>query len=97
MASVVQDVNLIPNAESYTFLSVSAFTVFFNKWESITDKPFELASDIPRYILSGERCFTPEFEKIIIHQHKLLKFESGRLFNTSRLIEGRYMEFLAIT
>uniref|UniRef100_A0A803MAF1 Glycosyltransferase n=1 Tax=Chenopodium quinoa TaxID=63459 RepID=A0A803MAF1_CHEQI len=95
MASVVQDVKLIPNAESYTFLSVSAFIIFFNKWESIIEKRFELDSDVPRYIPSREGSFTPEFEKFIINQHKLLEFESGRLFNTCRLIEGRYMELLS--
>ncbi|KAK9671096.1 hypothetical protein RND81_12G006700 [Saponaria officinalis] len=95
MASVVQDVKLVSNAESYTFLSVSAFTIFFSKWESITEKPFQLDPDVPICIPSREGCFTPEFEEFIISQHKLLEFESGRLFNTCRLIEGRYIELLA--
>ncbi|KAL9232594.1 hypothetical protein vseg_007689 [Gypsophila vaccaria] len=95
MASVVRDVKLVSKAESYTFLSVSAFTIFFSKWESIIEKPFQLDPDVPTCIPAREGCFTPEFEEFIIRQHKLLEFESGRLFNTSRLIEGRYIELLA--
>ncbi|XP_057535246.1 zeatin O-glucosyltransferase-like [Amaranthus tricolor] len=96
MASVVQDLKLIPNAESYTFLSVSAFTIFFNKWESLKDKPFELDHDVPAHIPSREGCFTPEFEKFIANQHKILsEFESGRLFNSCKIIEGRYLALLS--
>ncbi|KAL4607843.1 hypothetical protein ACB092_09G204100 [Castanea dentata] len=41
MASVVQDLVTIPNAESYTFHSVSAFTYFLYLWEAM-GKPLEL-------------------------------------------------------
>ncbi|KAL4607840.1 hypothetical protein ACB092_09G203900 [Castanea dentata] len=41
MASVVQDLITIPNAESYTFHSVSAFTYFLYLWEAM-GKPLEL-------------------------------------------------------
>ncbi|XP_021760783.1 zeatin O-glucosyltransferase-like [Chenopodium quinoa] len=95
MASVVQDVTLIPNAESYALHSVSAFTIFFYIWESITKKPFQLDCDIPNdKIPSSEGCFTPEFEDFVSKQYKVLNFESGRLYNPCRQIEGRYMDLL---
>ncbi|KNA09361.1 hypothetical protein SOVF_154400 [Spinacia oleracea] len=97
MASVVQDVKLIPNAESYALHSVSAFTIFFHIWESITDTSFHLDSDIPKdgIIPSSEGCFTPEFQDFVANQYKVLNFESGRLFNTCREIEGKYVNLLA--
>ncbi|KMT15051.1 hypothetical protein BVRB_3g061740 [Beta vulgaris subsp. vulgaris] len=93
-ASVVQDVKLISNAVTYALHSVSAFTIFFYTWDSITEKPFQLDFDIPDDIPSKEGCFTPEFEDFIAKQYKVLNFESGRLYNTSREIEGRYMDLL---
>ncbi|KMT16043.1 hypothetical protein BVRB_3g052160 [Beta vulgaris subsp. vulgaris] len=96
MASVVQDVKLFPNAESYALHGVSAFTIFYHFWNSMTDTPFELDSDIKiSGIPSSEGCFTPEFEAYIAKQYKVLDFESGRIFNTCREIEGRYMELLS--
>ncbi|XP_021724160.1 zeatin O-glucosyltransferase-like [Chenopodium quinoa] len=94
IATVVQDVKLIPNAESYALHSVSAFAIFFYIWESITNKPFQLDSDIPNNIPSSEGCFTPEFADYAAKQYKVLNFESGRIYNTCRPIEGRYMDLL---
>ena len=60
MGSVVQDLVTIPNPESYTFHSISAFTCFFHLWEAM-GKALELdpyskiiAKDLP----SHEGCFT---------------------------------------
>ena len=47
MASVVQDVKLIPNAEAYSLVPISAFSTFTSIWESLTEKPFQLDSHIP--------------------------------------------------
>ncbi|KAK9671094.1 hypothetical protein RND81_12G006600 [Saponaria officinalis] len=94
MAFAVQDVKLIPNAEAFALHTVSAFTIFFYMWESLNEKPFQLDSNIPKYIPSNEGCFTPEFADFVAKQHKILNFESGRLYNTSRLIEGKYMDLL---
>ncbi|KMT15060.1 hypothetical protein BVRB_3g061820 [Beta vulgaris subsp. vulgaris] len=94
MASVVQDVKLIPNAEAYAFIPISAFTSFFNSWDRIPDKPFQLDSDIPKCIPSTDGCSTQEIANFIANQRKCLGFESGRLYNTSMVIEGRYIELL---
>lgn len=95
MGSVVQDVELITNAESYTFHSISAFSIFFFFWE-LLGKPFQLEydDDVPTFVPINEGCFTAEFLEFIEKQYKFLGLNSGRLYNTSRVIEGRYMDLL---
>lgn len=39
-------------------------------------------------------CLTPEILKLLVDQKSLLGFESGRLYNTSREIEGKYVQLL---
>lgn len=95
MTYVVQDVKLIPNAESYVFFPVSTFTMFMNMWELIPKKPFELDfDDIPNCIPSNEGCLSPKVFEFLLDQQKLLGFENGMLYNTSRLIEGTYIRLL---
>lgn len=94
MASVVQDVKIIPNAESYAFVPISAFTAFFNSWEKMPQKPFTLDFDVPEGIPSTEDCSTPGISSFIANQKDFLGFESGRLYNTSSVIEGEYIELL---
>ncbi|KNA14804.1 hypothetical protein SOVF_104160 [Spinacia oleracea] len=94
MTSVIQDVKVIPNAESYVFLPISAFTMFFNIWEGIPQKPFQLDFEVPKCIPSNEGCLTPKVLNFIVDQHKLLGFEAGMIYNSSRLIEGRYIQLL---
>ncbi|XP_021724161.1 zeatin O-glucosyltransferase-like [Chenopodium quinoa] len=95
MATVVQDVHSIPNAETYSFISISAFTFFFNSWEKLQQKPFPLDSDIPKFLPSNDGCFTPEILNIMIQNRKMLGLESGRLYNTSKVVEGKYIQLLA--
>lgn len=92
MASVIQDIKSIQNAESYTFHTSSAFTIFFTIWESIINKPFNLTSDIPKHVPTGNGCYSPEFNKFIANQYKLLNLSSGRLYNTCRPLEDKYMD-----
>ena len=94
MSSVVQDVKLIPNAEAYILIPVSAFHTFMGIWQSLTEKPFQLDPDIPTCIPSSEGCLTLEMRKFLSKQDEFKDFQSGRLFNTCRAIEGRYLELL---
>ncbi|KAL9237955.1 hypothetical protein vseg_012443 [Gypsophila vaccaria] len=97
MASVVQDVRLIvPNAESYSFFAISAFSLFLMFWDGISEKPFQLdQSDIdPSSIPSDDGVIPPEIMKFVLHQFSFLGLERGRLYNTSRVLEGRYLELL---
>ncbi|KAK4404841.1 Zeatin O-glucosyltransferase [Sesamum angolense] len=64
MPYVVQDICSIPNAESYCFQSISAFSLYSFYWEA-TGKPVlpteaELVEEVP----SMEGCFPPEFAEI---------------------------------
>ncbi|XP_021865412.1 zeatin O-xylosyltransferase-like [Spinacia oleracea] len=94
MAAVVQDVKNIPNAEPYAFVPISAFTSFFNSWEKMPQKPFTLDLHVTKGIPSTDGCSTPRVTSFIVNQRELLGFESGRLYNTSRVIEGEYVELL---
>ncbi|XP_074280208.1 zeatin O-glucosyltransferase-like [Silene latifolia] len=99
MAYVVQDVRDILNAESYSFVPCGAFTVFLGLWDTMNHVlPFEIdANDvIPSCNLpSNEGCFTPEMENFIAENvHKFAGLENGSLYNTSRVIEGKYVKLL---
>lgn len=94
MGSVVQDTASIPNAESYIFHSVSAFTIFLFIWEKM-GKPFAVDADILRDLPSLEGCFSPEFECFLKAQYDFLKFNSGRIYNTCRALEGPFLELLS--
>ncbi|KAM3691107.1 hypothetical protein ACB098_09G172800 [Castanea mollissima] len=96
MCSVVQDLVTIPNAESYTFHSVSAFACFFNMWEAM-GKALELdlySKIITKDLPFLEGCLTTEFMNFIDSQVKFQKLSSGYLYNTCRVIEGPYMDLL---
>ncbi|XP_073132517.1 zeatin O-glucosyltransferase-like [Henckelia pumila] len=91
MAAVVQDVVSIPNAESYVFNCLSAFTQVAFMWEGIGKKfPFELSKELP----SIEGCITEEVGKFAALHSEPLKYRAGDLFNTCRLIEEPYLELL---
>ncbi|XP_010672884.2 zeatin O-glucosyltransferase [Beta vulgaris subsp. vulgaris] len=97
MTYVVQDVKLIPNAKAFTFIPISAFTMFSNTWESIPEeaKPFKLDSnDIPENMPTNEGCATKEVLEFARKQIECLGFESGWIFNTCRAIEGKYVTLL---
>ncbi|KZV38320.1 zeatin O-glucosyltransferase-like [Dorcoceras hygrometricum] len=96
MGSVIQDFVHLPNAESYTFHSVSAFSIFFFLWEK-KGRPFSLDSEILEILPSLEGCFTPEFERFIGEQHQYKKLNSGEIYNTSRVIENHFFELLSRT
>ncbi|XP_073278737.1 zeatin O-glucosyltransferase-like [Primulina huaijiensis] len=93
MGSVIQDFVNLPNAESYTFHSVSAFSIFFFLWEK-KGRPFSIDSEILEILPSLERCFTTEFGRFIGKQHQYKKFNSGEIYNTSRVIENHFFELL---
>ncbi|XP_074292680.1 zeatin O-xylosyltransferase-like [Silene latifolia] len=98
MASVVQDVKFIPEAESFRFISIPAFTQFLGFWRHIpeSDKPFRIdpSITIPRRIFPEEETLTPEVTRFVFEQMKFWGIESGRIYNTSRVIEGPYIELL---
>ncbi|XP_042000678.1 zeatin O-glucosyltransferase-like [Salvia splendens] len=93
MGSVVQDFVNFPNAESYIFHSVSAYTIFFFLWET-SGRPFAVDPEILSGLPALEGCFTPEFLKFVVKQHQYLKMNSGRIYNTCREVEGSFLDLL---
>ncbi|KAK4481695.1 hypothetical protein RD792_012603 [Penstemon davidsonii] len=96
MGSVVQDFVDFPNAEAYTFHSVSAFSIFFFLWENM-GRPFEMDEEILKMVPSIQGCFTPEFVKFVQNQHGYMNSSSGRIYNTCRVIEKQSLDLLART
>jgi cis-zeatin O-glucosyltransferase len=94
MESVIQEARLLPNVESYIFHSVSAFAVSLYAWEQ-QGKIIEDSDMFPRDIPSLEGCFTAEFADFVACQYNnYQKFNSGCVYNTCKLVEGAYMDFL---
>ncbi|CAN4109137.1 unnamed protein product [Withania somnifera] len=95
MTWVVEDVPAIPNAECYRFNSISAFHTFSCIWEA-RGKPFQDGTEIFEGIPSNENCGTPELWELWSKQDSLEgKISSGELFNSSRVIEGLYLDLVA--
>ncbi|KAK9707122.1 hypothetical protein RND81_07G173700 [Saponaria officinalis] len=98
MVYVVQDVANIQNVELFSFAPIGAFALFLSWFDMLDGKlPFEVDSSvIPQCdIPSDEGCFMPEMEKIVAEKIvKYLGLEAGSLHNTSRVIEGKYIEVL---
>ncbi|KAI3471701.1 hypothetical protein Pfo_028351 [Paulownia fortunei] len=92
MGSVVQDFVKFPNAEAYTFHSVSAYTIFFFLWEH--GEAFHHRRRNPGKFTSLEGCFTSEFGKFVGRQHEYMKLNSGRIYNTCRVVESLFLELL---
>ncbi|OIS97354.1 PREDICTED: zeatin O-glucosyltransferase-like [Nicotiana attenuata] len=92
MSSVVQDVSSIPNAESYAFNCISAFTQFFSFWEAI-GRPFPVEG-MPKNLPSMEGCFSFEIMNFMAYQYEFMHYRSGDLFNSCRLVEGTYVDML---
>ncbi|KAL3534389.1 hypothetical protein ACH5RR_002850 [Cinchona calisaya] len=93
MASVVQDFTSIQNAESYTFRSISAFASFWYSWEAM-GRPFPVNDELEKDLPLLKSCFTSSFKNFISSQLEYAKFSSGNLYNSSRAIEGEFLDLL---
>ncbi|KAA8517143.1 hypothetical protein F0562_017436 [Nyssa sinensis] len=90
----VHDVTSIPNAESYKFHTTSAFSIFCYLCETM-GKSFPVDTEILKDVPSFESCFSSEFWNFITSQLDCQRFNSGNLFNASKVIEGPYIDILA--
>ncbi|KAL3534388.1 hypothetical protein ACH5RR_002849 [Cinchona calisaya] len=97
MSYVIQDVSSISNAESYTFHSISAFTIHTVVWERqgkpTLSKPqlIELLENLPSY----NSCFPQELEDFSQLQRDFKPMNSGNLYNSCRAMEGPFLDLLA--
>lgn len=96
MSYVVQDIGSVQNAESYCFRGISAFALYSFHWEAAgrpDDVPAEAA--VLKEIPGLDGCFSPEFEEFSRLQSGSRKIFSGDIYNSSRAIEGFYLDLLA--
>ncbi|XP_047323515.1 zeatin O-glucosyltransferase-like [Impatiens glandulifera] len=85
MFSVVQDVADIPNAESYSFRCVSAFS-------TCCMKSLYRGESIPPV----EECFvTNEIRRLAAAQSEFVKIKQGDILNTCRQMESSYLDLVA--
>ncbi|KAL3623746.1 hypothetical protein CASFOL_032562 [Castilleja foliolosa] len=96
MAYVVQDIDSIKNAEVYCFWSISAFALFFFQWDRAgrPDLPFEQAQSILKTFPGPDDFFSPEFVPFRTMNYSSRKCFSGDIYNSSRVIEGLYLDLL---
>jgi hypothetical protein len=94
MASCVQDAIHIKNCESYTFHSVSAFTMFLYFWDLMGKPHVKKSKNLIPEVPSLEGCFTTQFINFITSQYEFHKFSNGVIYNTTRVIENPYIELI---
>ncbi|PON53930.1 UDP-glucuronosyl/UDP-glucosyltransferase [Parasponia andersonii] len=91
MASVVQDVVSLPNAEAYSFHSISVFAGLAFRREALEPRDNNIIpiNDLP----SVESCFpSAVVRNFIASQVRLSHFKAGELHNTCRAIEGSFID-----
>ncbi|KAK7392920.1 hypothetical protein VNO78_21370 [Psophocarpus tetragonolobus] len=92
MASVAQDATNMKNVENYTFHITCAFTSFMFFWDRM-GRPLVEGFCVPE-VPSLEGCFNGLLTNFITTQRGLHKFSDGHIYNTSRVIEGDYVELM---
>lgn len=93
MAYVVQDVKSIPNAETYIFRALSIFYIFCFQWEKLGRKlPFE--PHLLRRLPTSAESMSQEFMEFIKLQYSHQTIHVGNLYDSSRVIEGKFIEAL---
>ncbi|CAH9102745.1 unnamed protein product [Cuscuta europaea] len=94
MASVVQDAASIPNAETYSFNCISAFSLLSLIYYR-AGRPFPAVAAVEEAGLRElmpdlEDCTSYDIRRLGSAQREFLKFRCGEIHNTSRVIEGPF-------
>ncbi|XP_027070222.1 zeatin O-xylosyltransferase-like [Coffea arabica] len=95
MCYVVQDMPSIPNAESYCFQSVSAFALYSYVWEAMGKPVLADGEPVNDLLSTPASGFPEEFSEFFKVQQEARKCNWGNLYNSSRLIDGEYLNLLA--
>ncbi|KAG8371983.1 hypothetical protein BUALT_Bualt12G0019500 [Buddleja alternifolia] len=93
MAYVVQDMDLIPNADFYRFRSISAISVCSFEEEEAPDD--DSTAEILKEIPSMDGHYPPEFGEFLNLQSSASEIFSGEIYNSSGEIEGLFLDLLA--
>ena len=93
MSYVIQDVRSTPNVETYAFRPLSVFYTFWDSWEK-AGRPFSVNRKLVDRPPSQNGIVTPEFKEFAGLQRPHLDFDVGELYDSSRVIEGEFIEYL---
>ncbi|KAI3744124.1 hypothetical protein L1987_57200 [Smallanthus sonchifolius] len=93
MSYVVQDVKSIPNAETYLFQPPPPFYRSSSHWEK-SGGPFPLEPELMNNLPSRDGISSPEFLKFLSLQQSHINFHIGELYDSSRIIEAKFIEYL---
>ncbi|CAN4089885.1 unnamed protein product [Withania somnifera] len=94
MSYNVQDVTSLPNAESYIFNCVSAFTLCCFLCLRI-GKSVQLGEELLKKLPSLDGVMPDEFWDFTASQSPYVDIRSGDIFNTSRVAEAKFLDLLA--
>lgn len=96
MSFAAQEAVVLPNGEAYVFHSVSAFANLLFQWAA-RGEDGKLRSMLPANVLIPpvDGCFTDEFMDFIKRQYERTPAPAGRLMNTCRPVEGKFVDLLA--
>ncbi|KAL3370056.1 hypothetical protein AABB24_007209 [Solanum stoloniferum] len=94
MSYNVQDVSSLSNVESYVFNCISVFTSFC--WLSLSrSMSMQHEEELLEKLPSLEGIMTDEGRDFLTYQHQYMDIRSGDIHNTSKVIEGKFLDLLA--
>ncbi|KAK4373400.1 hypothetical protein RND71_008784 [Anisodus tanguticus] len=94
MSYNVQDVSSLHNAESYIFNCISVFTLYCLICLSV-GIPVQLEEELLKKLPSLEGIMTDKIKARGASQSPYLDIKSGDIHNTSKVIEGEFLDLLA--
>ncbi|XP_076935770.1 zeatin O-xylosyltransferase-like [Bidens hawaiensis] len=100
MSYVVQDVKTLTNAETFVFQPPPAFYRACVLWEKAgggqfsVNRPFPVERELMEKLPPKDGVFSQEFRKLLEVQQAHLGSHVGELYDSSRVIEGEFIEYL---
>ncbi|MCD7471472.1 hypothetical protein HAX54_011926 [Datura stramonium] len=94
MSYNVQDVSSLPNVESYIFNCISVFTLYC--WIILfSGMSIQHEKELLKTLPSLEGIMTDEVRDFSASQSPYMDIRSGDIHNTSKVIEGKFLDLLA--
>ncbi|XP_076910707.1 zeatin O-glucosyltransferase-like [Bidens hawaiensis] len=93
MSYMVQDVKDIPNAETYVFRALSVFYTYCFLLDRL-GKPLPFPPEMMPRLPPSTETVSREFMEFINLQYSHQTFHVGNLYDSSRVIEGEFLESL---
>uniref|UniRef100_M0ZZT2 UDP-glucosyltransferase n=1 Tax=Solanum tuberosum TaxID=4113 RepID=M0ZZT2_SOLTU len=94
MSYNVQDVSSFPNAESYIFNCISVITLYCSLC-LFSGKSIQLGEELLKKLPPLEGAVPDEVKNFMDFQSPYVDIKSGDIHNTSKVIEGEFLDLLA--